>query len=145
LRTLPVSTAKLAAVLVFTPPTAMLVILYFMGLLVAGVFHQPLSSAMELLRQGGVLQIALASVIVPIVVWRGWGVVTYLVLFLVMTACILASIFANARFSSLNSDAISLLLIFISFIATKYLLERSSHAYRPRGGQFGGWSWGAGR
>jgi hypothetical protein len=145
LRTLPVSTTRLAAVFVFTPPAAMLVILYFMGLLVAGAFHQPLSSAVELLRQGGVLQIALASVFVPVVVWRGWSVVTYLVFFTVMMACIFGSIFANAKFSSLNSVAISLLLISISFIATKFILESSSYAYRPRASQIGGVGWGAGR
>ena len=145
LRTLPVPTAKLAAVLVFTPPAAMLVILYFTGLLVAGIFHEPLSSAVELFRQGGVVQIALASVFVPIVVWRGWGVVTYFVFFLLMIACIFGSIFANVRVSSLNGIVILLVLVSISFIATMFFLERSSHAYRPRAGQFGGWSWGAGR
>lgn len=145
LRTLPVSAPKLAAVLVFTPLAAMLVFLYLTGLLVAGASHQPLISAAEVFRQGGGLQLGLAAIFIPMLVWRGWGIVTYLVFIVMIMGGIFGSIFANTQFSSATGGGISLLLIGGAFLATKFTLERSSHAFRPRASQIGGWNWGAGR
>ena len=146
LRTLPVSSTKLAAVLAFTPLAAMLVVLYLMGVFAAIGCHQPLSSAVEVFRQGGILQITLAAIIVPVLVWRGWGMVTYFVFIAMMIAGIFGSFQTKVPLSLITSSMISLMLISGSFVTTKLLLERSSHVYRPRpSGQFGGWGWGAGR
>jgi hypothetical protein len=145
LRTLPFSAAKLAGVLVFTPLLAMTVVLYSANLLMAAVFQSPPLSPVEMFQQGFFLQIALATVFIPVMLWRGLDRSTYFLMIAVMIAGMFSSTFFKNALSAPTSGAISLLLIFSSFIITKLLLERSSAAYRPRTNLFVGWQYGAGR
>jgi hypothetical protein len=144
LRTLPISTWKLAAVLVFTALAAMLLIFYGATSLLSAIFQAPLPGPGKIIQQGTLLQIAVATTAVPLFIWRPLEVRTFLIMILAMGGGMFA-IFFKQNPPSNFSVAASVIIVLGVFLVTKRLLERSSRAYRPRTGQFGDWNWGGGR
>ena len=144
LRTLPVTTMKLAGVFILAPATAMLVIFCFASLVFAAIFPNASVSPLAMLRAGSLLQIALALTVVPLVVWRGFDLFGFVVVMLVVIGGPISSIFVKKHFPTAANLAVSLLVVFGCFLVTKLLLERSSTTYRPRRNQFAGRQFGVG-
>jgi hypothetical protein len=145
LRTLPVSTEKLAGVLVFTPLFAMITTLCLANLLLAAALQSPPLPFEKLFSMGFFLQIALASAFTPLLIWRGMDRLTYFLMIVVMMVGMFSSIFLKSGVPAPVSIAISLLIPLGSFLITLLLLDRSSTTYRPRTNLFPGWQMGAGR
>ncbi len=145
LRTLPVSAAKLAGVLVFTPLLAMIVVLYAANLLLAAILQSPPLSPEKIFQMGFFLQISLASALIPLLAWRGLDRLTYSLMVLVLMAGMFCGIVFKSHLSAPVSGIISLLIPLASFVITKLLLEHSSTLYRPRTNLFAGWQMAAGQ
>lgn len=145
LRTLPVSSTRLAALLIFTPVAAMLLVMYLANLGVAAAYGFPWFSRISLFEPGYLVQIGLASCIVPVLIWRGMDRLGFLILIGMMTAGMAGMFALQTMFSSQVIGVVAPLLVLASFLITKYLLERSSRVYRPRNNQMPGWNWSVGR
>ncbi len=144
LRTLPISTTKLAAMLVFSTLVAMIVILYGATLLLSAVFQTPLPGPEKIIQRGAIWQIAIATAAVPLTIWRPMEGLTFLIMIVLMWGGMIASFFKYSLPAGISVTA-SLLIVLGVFMATKMLLERSSRTYRPRTLQFGGLNWGTRR
>jgi hypothetical protein len=142
LRTLPVSSNRLASVLIFTPLASVSLVLFLSDVLVATVSHTTPFSLASMLRLGVPLQIATMAIIPVLFIWRGMDALAYLLMILLMCGCAFTATFRHGQVSPCVNVVGALSIILGSFIAIKYLLERSSHAYRPRTSQFPGWNWG---
>jgi len=144
LRTMPVSATKLAAMLVVTVLTTMLLTFYAAMLLLSAVFQTPLPGPEKIIQQGILLEIAVATTVVPLFIWRPMEVYTFVIMMLAMGGGTFAIFFKQSLTPSISAAA-SVVIVLGVFVATKTLLERSSRAYRPRTNQFGAWNWGGGR
>jgi len=144
LRTMPVSATKLAGVLVFTTLATMLLTFYGAMLLLSAVFQSPLPGPEKIFQQGILLQIAVATTVVPLFIWRPMEILTFLIMTLMMAGGMIAIFFTQGLPTNI-SVAASVVIVACVFLATKTLLERNSRAYRPRTNQFGTWNWGGGR
>lgn len=139
LRTLPVSTSQLSAVLIFAQLAAMLAVVFLLNLLATVIFGVSLSPA-EIFNRGYFLQIALATACIPMMVWRGYDIATFALTFLIMMSFIFVPNYMKNHFSATTSGALSLLLVCGSFLVTKFVLEKS-RTYRPRINQLAGQGW----
>jgi hypothetical protein len=144
LRTMPVSSTKLAGMLVFTTLAALLLTFYGAMLLLSAVFQAPLPGPEKIIQQGILLEIAMATAVVPLFLWRPMEKLTFVIMMLMMGGGMFA-IFFKQNLPPVISVAASVVIIVGVFVATKTLLERSSRAYRPRMGGFGAWNMGGGR
>ena len=147
LRTLPCSASRLAAFMILTPLFGLLTIFAVTGLLLAAALHQPLLSVLEALP---VLPCALLIFLVPLVVWIGWGVVSYISFVVLMLGSIMVAGIGQIhhwfQLAPSISLALSALLVVMAFLLSKLALERSSRTYRPRFvNPYGGVNWGGGR
>ncbi len=142
LRTLPVSTLKLAAVLVLAPVTAMFVVLCCANLVFALYFPAVALSVPAMLREGCLVQIAFATLVVPLVVWRGFDFLSFVVVLAVLVAGPLSLLIMKAKLPTTMSLGVSLIVVSGCLLLTKLLLERSGSVYRPRKNQFGDRLWG---
>ena len=95
-----------------------------------------------MLRGGCLVQIAFATMVVPLVVWRGFDLLSFVVVMLVLVAGPFTLLIVNAKLSVATSLGVSLIVVSGCFLITKGLLERSSSTYRPRKNQFGDRQWG---
>jgi len=141
LRTLPVSTTRLAGVFIFAPVAAMLAFMSLANLLLGLVYPIPQMSFLFMLQQGCFLQIALTTLLVPLILWRGNDALVCVMMLLMIMACAMGSIFIQKHFSLTAILAAAWLIILGSFLLTRLLLDRSSRVYRPRPGQTGGLFW----
>jgi uncharacterized membrane protein len=143
LRTLPISNARLAAILAVTPLVALLVVSLATELCLATVYHQPAPPILAL----SVLPAAVIAVLIPMVVKFEWRSAAYGAILGLLIGCTgTMEDFADPQFPPLAGSAILVMLACGSFIATKLVLDRSSHAYRPGAwSQFAGRSWGVRR
>lgn len=141
---MPISTTKLAAVLVFTVLVTMLVMYYAGGVLLSVFLRAPLPGLETMIEDGGLLQIAAATCIVPLFVWRPLGILTFMILLILMIGSAVP-IMIEHRLPMGISVSSAVLVVTAAFFITKALLERSSHAYRPRVIDFGAWNCGATR
>jgi hypothetical protein len=141
LRTLPVPAVKLAAIFVSVPAVGMFLVVYLANLLATQMFAMPAFSITQMFTAGYFLQIGVASVFVPLLVWRGISRTTYLAVFSVMLFGMLGILVFHDRLFHQVGSYIAPFLLFGSFYATKWLLENSSQAYRPRNHQMMGWNW----
>lgn len=147
LRTLPVPAWKLSAVLVFAPFIGMLAITFLITTFMSAIAGFAPIWPMEMFRQGYFLQISLATVFAPLIMWRGYDIAVttwqkhdiliFLLLIAGLIACILGYSFMKNHL--LISGTVSLAVIFGSLFVTKFILERSSRTYRPRTAQPSGW------
>ncbi len=145
LRTLPVSTTKLAGVLILAPVTAMLVVFGFASLVFALFFPALRVSPLTLLRGGCLPEIALATFVVPLVVRRGMDLLSFAIVMVVLVGGSISSLLLKEHLSILVSGAVSTLFVLGCFLLTKLFLEKSSATYRPRKNQFADLQWGTGR
>jgi hypothetical protein len=145
LRTLPVSTTKLAGVLILAPVTAMLVVFGFASLMFALFFPALRVSPLTLLRGGCLPEIALATFVVPLVVRRGMDLLSFAIVLVVLVGGSISALLLKEQLSLLVSGAVSMLFVLGCFLLTKLFLERSSATYRPRKNQFADMQWGTGR
>jgi len=132
LRTLPVATVTLAWVLTFAPVAAMLA---FMGLgkLIFGIVYPiPQMSFLSMVHQGCLLQIALATLLVPLIIWRGLDALVLALVMGMLLGCSIGTFYLQKHLPLSANAGVSLVLILVSFLLTRLLLDRSSRVYRPR-------------
>jgi hypothetical protein len=144
LRTMPVSSTKLAGMLVFTTLAALLLTFYGAMVLLSAVFQAPLPGPEKIIQHDTLLHIALATSVVPVFIWRPLEMLTLIIMVLPMWGGMLATFFKQSL-SPVISVPVSVVIVLAVFVATKTLLERNSRAYRPRTGGFGAWNMGGGR
>jgi hypothetical protein len=156
LRTLPLPSWKLAAVLVSAPLAAMLGTVICADLIFSAIIGVAPLSPVQMIHHGFSMEMAMFTVFVPLLVWRGYNVSTAtwrapeVIIFLALFAAVLSYIifgssFVNNHFSATTTGLISLTMVLGSFLVTRFILEYSSETYRPRTNQFSNWQWGAGR
>jgi hypothetical protein len=135
LRTLPVSSARLAGLCVFTPVAAMLGFMVAGGLILGLIFGMPLRFVLSLFHSGCPLLIALSTLTIPLFLWLGFNQGLSLALFLglVMGGGLTGLLFQEPLSLPVNL-ALCLLLIGAAFGLTQLLVERSRRVYRPRPG-----------
>jgi hypothetical protein len=136
LRTLPISSSSLASLLVFVPTAAMLALGLTMGTITSVLSG---SFSVWLIPQGFVAAAALLALCVPIFVWQGVGTTSYLVLFLVIVAGSLFPLLGNSKSLAPAILAGGVALVALAFFLTRWLLRRSSAAYRVRATPGFGW------
>jgi hypothetical protein len=146
LRTLPVSSSALAATLVSLPVFSIVAV----GVIVAAVAGLLLGETVILPTANNFFMLgAKAAVIVPLIVWRGLDVVTYVFIFLMVISDSFINLGMTILFH-LGSDKpanpwwssliIFLLFIAVAFVLTQRMLTQSSSAYRVRTMPANAWS-----
>ena len=140
LRTLPISTTKLAALLVFLPIASLVLLSIILGTFFFPFIGQP--KALEVAATF-LTPMTIVSIGIPLVFWLGLErntmVLIGFVFFLSVTLPIwfgLDKVPLSLRF------AVTAFLIGASFFVTKYLLARSSKAYRIQLSNLGAWGMG---
>ena len=136
LRTLPLSTNRLAALLVFLPIASLALIS-----LILGAFLYPFIGQAEAVRVAATFLIPMTFVAlaIPLLLWSEFE--GYMLTFIVLFFCM--SLFLPLdKVPLLFRCAIAIILISISFIATKNLLPRRSKAYRFQLSNPGAWGMG---
>ncbi|MDR3710948.1 MAG: hypothetical protein P4L33_21820 [Capsulimonadaceae bacterium] len=132
LRTLPLSTSKLAALLVLLPMAALIVTIEVSGLALLALLHHPLSMLAAFSLLGGVLQVAIAALVVPVIVWRSQGGGTMGVIAALFIACFQSWRSVEPNLSLVATILASAFLIALSLTLTWLLLKYESEVYRPR-------------
>lgn len=142
LRSLPISPSILTAILIMLP----LVSLAAIGIVLAVVMI-PLAgqTALAPLLNGFVTIAGIAALGVTVVVWRGLDSLTYLFLFLFIAGGPIFSLIMLFAFSINHipawiSTVLSLVLITLSLVLTRWLVSRSSAAYRVRPSSIYNWT-----
>lgn len=139
LRTLPLSANRLALILVFL---ALLPVLA-LGALTAGIARLSTSTPVTLLVLKNFLFIlAPASLCLAVAVWRGAGILTYVVSLLLLIA-FQAVIYRNLSLGLVG--VISAICVLVAFLVARLALRRSSHAYLPLATPFGNFTWTGGK
>lgn len=138
LRTLPIGSATLAATMVVVPVVSIAVI----GLIVTTLATFVAGEAVISHTANAFLMLgAKAAIMVPIIVWRGLGVVTYFLVFLMaisdsfikLALTIMFHLGSNTPEHSLWISLIILLAaLAVSFVLTQRLLTKSNSAYHVR-------------
>jgi len=141
LRTLPVSAAQLAGVLIGAPLAAMLAFMA-LGNVILGLVY-PLSQLPlpALLHQGCLLQMALAMGLVPLFLWRGTDAPAIFLAMLLLVIGATNSVHIQQDLSLPENLGAALLLVLVNFGLTQWLLARNSRVYRPRPGAGVGLTW----
>jgi hypothetical protein len=140
LRTLPLSTNKLAALLVLLP-TASLALMS----LIFGTFLYAFIGQAEAFEVAAIFLIPISTVAIaiPLVLW--WGLernAVALVGFVFFLSLTLPIFFRLDGIPFPFRCAVAMILVSVSFIATKYLLPRSNKAYRIQLSNLGAWGMG---
>ena len=140
LRTLPISTSKLAATLVLMPAAPIFII----GLAWA-VFSGSASESetVFLIPSSFLTCAAITAIGAPIFVWRGLKFETYfLLMFLAMSSTIGPTFFHTAKIPPTVAALVSLGVIALAFEITRRLLRSSSNPYRNPAAMMGAWGGG---
>jgi hypothetical protein len=138
LRTLPISPSVLTAILIFLPIVSIAIV----GLIVIAVASAMSGEAVVLPAINDFLMLGVkAAIMVPLIVWRGLDVLTYIFIFFMMVSGSFVSLGLTLIFH-LGTKAqahplwmyltIFLLCVAASFALTRRLLTKSSSAYRVR-------------
>ena len=141
LRTLPISTSKLAATLVLMPAAPIFII----GLAWAAFSGSvPESGTGYFIPSSFLTCAALTAIGAPVFVWRGLKLETYLLLmFLAMASTLGPIFFYTANIPPTVAALVSLGVIALAFEITRRLLQSSSNPYRNHAAMMG--AWGGGR
>ena len=134
LRTLPISTAMLAATLVLMTVTPVLGV-GLVGAAVSGTGFQ--------IHEEIVMRAAVAAIGVPTIVWLGLRLETCLPLTFFMMASMVVPIFFHLKIPPIATTLGSLCVIALAYELTRRLLLSSSRAYRNPPAMFN--AWGGGR
>jgi hypothetical protein len=140
LRILPVSAAQLAVLITFAPLAAMLAFMVVGGLVLGLIFGMPQRFVLSLFHSGCPLLIAFTTLLIPFFLWLScFNSALYQALYIsLMMFGGLSGLLFQEHLSLPVNLACSLLVICVSFVLTKLLLERSSRVYRPRAGRSDG-------
>ena len=139
LRTLPISPSVLAATLVFLPVISMAVLC-----LIIVALTSPVAGAAIVLPvfKSFLMTATLAAVAILLVVSRGLDILTY---FLIIFGCVLSStmsILHGGNFPLWFKITLAIVIIGFSFVLTRRMLTRSSHAYRNPPAMMNAWGGG---
>ncbi len=140
LRTLPISTTKLAALLVFLP-TASLVLMS----LVLGACFYPFIGQAAALQFAAIFLIpmTITALAIPVVLWSGLERNSLALIGFVFFLSLTLPIFFGLDGVPLwFRGAVAMIIVSISFFTSKYLLPRSSKAYRFQLSNLGAWRMG---
>jgi hypothetical protein len=140
LRTLPISTTQLAAVLVFSPIASLALLS-----IIIDVFIFPFMGQTKALEVAAILLIpmAIASASIPLALWLGFERDTMVLIGLLFFISIILPTFLRwDKVPLLIRYTATINLVVVSFFATKYLLARSSKAYRVQLSTLGVWGMG---
>ena len=118
LRTLPVTATQLAGVYLFAPVTAMLAFMSLGNLILGIIYPIPQMSFLSMLHQGCLLQIALTTVMVPLILWRGLDALMLAVILGLMTSCGVSSFFIQKYVSLTTILIVAPLIVLVSFLLT---------------------------
>ena len=143
LRTLPVNATQLAGVIIFAPVTAMVAFMVLGNLILGVIYPLPQMSLLAMLREGCLMQIALTTLVVPLVLWRGLDAVVLAMVLILMMGCTVSSFYIQKLFFLPANVTLALVLILASFLITIRLLNAVSRPYRARPSQLSGWFGGA--
>ena len=137
LRTLPISSAALAAALVLLPTASIIALGLFLAVLIVATSG---SSADLLTLQRFLIGSGLMAMSVPMFVWRGLAAESFLVLFLIVMGGNLSPMFFKIDKAPLWAIiSVSTLLIALAFYLTRRLLRHSSQSYRVRSTALNAW------
>jgi len=140
LRTLPISTTKLAALLVILPVASFAVLS-----LILGAFLYAFIGQAEAFKIAAIFLIpmTIAALAIPLFLWSGFERNSLALIGLTFFLSLTLPIFYGLDgVPLLFRCAVAIILISISFFATKYLLPRSSKAYRIQLSNLGAWGMG---
>ena len=140
LRSLPISTTKLAALLVILPVAS-----FALLSLILGTFLYAFIGQAEAFRVAAIFLIpmTIAALAIPLVLWAGFERNSLALIGLTFFLSLTLPIFYGLDgIPFLFRSAVAIVLILISFFATKYLLPRSSKAYRFQLSSLGAWGMG---
>ena len=139
LRTLPVSAPQLAGVILFAPVTAMVAFMVLGNLILGIIYPIPQMSFLAMLREGCLLQIALTTVVVPLILWRGLDALVLALVLGLMTGCVLSSFYIQSHLSLTANVILALVIMGASFLTTIWLWNAVSRPYRARASQLKSW------
>jgi hypothetical protein len=140
LRTLPISTTKLAALLVILPVASFAVLSLILGTILYAFIGQA-----EAFKVAAIFLIpmTIAALAIPLVLWSGFERNSLALIGLTFFLSLTLPIFYGLDgVPLLFRCAVAIILISISFFATKYLLPRSGKAYRIQLSNLGAWGMG---
>ena len=140
LRTLPLSTTRLAALLVFLPIAS-----FALMSLILGAFLYSFIGQAEALKVAAIFLIpmAIAALAIPLVLWSGFARNSVAFIGAVFFLSLTLPIFLGLDSVPLSLRCVvTIILVIASFIATKFLLPRSSKAYRIQLTNLGAWGMG---
>ena len=140
LRTLPLSTTRLAALLVFLPIASLALLS-----LILGAFLYVFIGQVEALKIAAIFLIpmTIAALAIPLVLWSGFERNSLALIGLTFFLSLTLPIFLGLDGVPLSFRcAVTIILVTASFIATKYLLPRSSKAYRFQLSKLSAWGMG---
>jgi len=138
LRTLPMSAPQLAGVILFAPVTAMVAFMVLGNLILGVIYPIPQMSLLNMLREGCLLQIALTTAVVPLILWRGLDAVVLALVLVLMTGCVISSFYLQEHVSLAANVALALIIMIASFMTTIRLWNAVSRAYRAHPRQLKG-------
>jgi hypothetical protein len=140
LRTLPISTTKLAALLVFLPMAS-----FALSSIILGTFFFPFLGQAKAFEVAAIFlnPMIIVSIAIPLVLWSGLERnILDLVGFVFFLSMTLPIFFGLDKVPLLFRCAVTIIIVSASFIATKYLLPRTSKAYRLQLSNLGAWGMG---
>jgi hypothetical protein len=140
LRTLPLSAARLAALLILLPMASFTLMSFILG---AGLY--PFIGQAEALRVAAIFLIpmTITALAIPLVLWAGYERNSLaLIGFVFFLSLTLPIVFGLDKVPLSCRCAVALILVSVSFIATTYLLPRGSKAYRIQFSNLGVWGMG---
>jgi hypothetical protein len=140
LRTLPISTTQLASLLVFLPIASLVLLSIILGTFFFPFIGQP--KALEVAATF-VTPMTIVSIGIPLVFWLGLERNTMVLIGFVFFLSVTLPIWFGLDKVPLSIRcAVTAFLIGASFFVTKYLLARSSKAYRIQLSNLGAWGMG---
>ncbi len=141
LRTLPISTAKLAAVIIALVILPVIAVSMLMAGIAGLSFGTP--AALTILKSC-ILILAPMALCIFFTVWRGGGIEAYVLFLLAIMAWVVAlSAWQNITFPL--AGGVAVVGVMLAWVLTYYALLRSSRAYRVQTDRLAGFPWSAGR
>jgi hypothetical protein len=142
LRTLPISPSSLTAILIMLPLVSIAAVGTILAILMITLAGQ---TTLAPLLHGFVTIAGIAALGVAVVVWRGLDSLTYLLLFLLIAGGPIFSLIMLFAFSINHipawiSTVLSPVLVALSWVLTRWLVSRSSAAYRVRPSSIYSWT-----
>jgi hypothetical protein len=141
LRILPISTAKLGAVII----ASVIVPVIAAGMLMAGVAGLSVGTPAALtVLKSSILILAPMALCIFFTVWRGGGIQAYVLFIVAMMVWVLA-VSASQNITFPLAGGVAVAGVMLAWLLTYYALLRGSRAYRVQTNPLGRFTWSAGR